>query len=105
MSDRWDVFHDPKSWLQLANDPEHVKIQAGSVTVQPCTASCHADILAWKSSTDEVNGGQIVSVNLSHIFKPHSVWVVLSEHSSAVFVLLYLPDHLTRDTLKLKPCL
>jgi hypothetical protein len=83
----------------------HVKEQAGSVTFQPCTAPCHADILAWESSTDEVDGGQIVSIDFSHIFKPLGVWVVLSQHSSAVFVLLYLPNHLARYTFKLKASL
>ena len=54
-SEHWAVFHEDEAGSNLANDPGHLSPKAGSLSVNPCSLPCAADVLAGESPGHDID--------------------------------------------------
>jgi len=86
-----DVFHDDVAGFQLANDSCVLMPESRSLAVEPCALASVTDVLAGKSSANNVNGGEVSSSDIFHVLVSGNVRPMLREHRPTVGVLLDLP--------------
>lgn len=91
-SESWDVLHDDVSGSKLANDPSELGPKTRALTVDASLVASDAEVLAGEASADEVDGGEVVCSDRSHVFESLGVGEVLGEYGSAVGVELDLPE-------------
>jgi hypothetical protein len=97
-SESWGVLHEDVSRSNLANDPSHLRPQSASLAVEPCTFPCDADILAGKSTGDDVDvSAPPEAVEGSHVIPDReaveqSVTLAGEQHTATVGIKLNSAD-------------
>jgi len=87
-----NVLDDDRRWSEHA-DGSGKRWPEPSIVIRTESLSGLANGLAGEASADNVHWGECLRVECSDIVKPLSVWPVASQHSTAVFVALDLPEH------------
>ena len=83
---RCDVFHNDKAWSQLANKTGVFPPKPRTFTVKSGAASREADVLAGKSSANNVNWSDIFALQFGYVFKLANVRPVFRQHAPAEWV-------------------
>ncbi len=93
-SEHWGVFHEHEARSHLANDSGHLAPQAGACSVDSCTATGCADVLAREAARDDIHeASPRASVEGSHVVPDREgveTSVVLSGREDAAGVVVEL---------------
>jgi hypothetical protein len=54
-SEHWRVLHNDVSRSYFANDPGHLHPESTALTVDSCATACAGDVLAWESTSDDID--------------------------------------------------
>jgi len=84
---RCDVLHDDVVRSYFANEARVVTPQSRPLACKPCPRARKTDVLAWKSSADDIDADSVSSQSAcgerAHIFVTRDAGPVLCEDSSA----------------------
>jgi hypothetical protein len=81
-----DVFHDDKIGSYLANKPSKVTPQTTSLAGKSGALPHRRNVLAGKSSANNINWSDIFAPELGYVFKLANVWPVFCQHAPAEWV-------------------
>jgi hypothetical protein len=97
---RCHVFQHNCSWSQFANQANRLKEQSASFSVKSCPESGVGNILAGKSSANNVDCFEVVTSALSDVAFSVDVRPMLGENFGCVVIDFYLPFTNHASTLK-----
>lgn len=78
-----DVFDETPPRADLAEDSLILEPETRARSIQTCTFSCDADVLAREASDDEVDSDEVFAMDVPHVFVARRAGKVLAEHLTA----------------------
>jgi hypothetical protein len=78
-----DVFQDDVVWSQFANQAEEILDKTRTATFKSGAFSREANILAGKSSADNINWSDIFALQFCNVWKTGNFGPVLGQHAPA----------------------
>ena len=98
-----DVLHDDDARSNLANDARVLKKKSASLPIKAGSSACDADVLARKTSADDVDGVEIVGANGVDVVESSGMRPTPFKNAPAEWINLHLPRRHSTMDCSLKP--
>jgi hypothetical protein len=96
----WDVFNEHPSRSQFPHQAGELKPKAAARALDTGAFSGLAEVLAWESSADEIDGFEFRAAKFADIAIALYLWPVLGQYLQAVRIVFDLPAALHAGALQ-----